>query len=477
MKVLHTVIAFLVLLVLGGVLYYLNQQPKKESEGAIPKKELFGFQAGDVQEFTIEMPEEPTATFRRLAEAAAKEPEAEGGSETSNNARWEIVSPEGIAADSMLIQSFLDELPKLERIPLDGQTPASLAEYGLDQPQKVFHFKLKQGQPVTLSIGGENPSGYAKYGMLDSAPGIFLLDSPETRALEKTLFDLRDKRALPVDFDKAERLELDLNQVSSPAEPGLPAQSRKIEMTKLPNGNWELTQPKVRTDHGNTNYFVTVLTGALMKSVEAEKAGSLAQYGLDRPQIRLDVTTHAGTHSLLVGKLKGGVGAGAVYYAKNSVWPHVFTINQSTYDQLTQDLDSYRDRYLFGFQASEVRRLEIQGPEGEMRFEKRGQEWVKMGEPGAKGNVSTVDAFLIDVHAVRVQQYITDQPGRFAEYGLDKPWMKVKVTFGEDNQEETVLFARKDKRFYAARQGEPSVYEMRTDEAESLEPKLKDLAG
>ena len=51
------------------------------------------------------------------------------------------------------------------------------------------------------------------------------------------------------------------------------------------------------------------------------------------------------------------------------------------------------------------------------------------------------------------------------------------MTFGEGNKEETILFARKDKRFYAARQGESSVYEMAPGEPDNIEPKVKDLAS
>ena len=48
---------------------------------------------------------------------------------------------------------------------------------------------------------------------------------------------------------------------------------------------------------------------------------------------------------------------------------------------------------------------------------------------------------------------------------------------GERNQEETIVFGRASGKFYAARQGEPSVYEMSPNEPDNLETKLKDLAS
>ena len=53
--------------------------------------------------------------------------------------------------------------------------------------------------------------------------------------------------------------------------------------------------------------------------------------------------------------------------------------------------------------------------------------------------------------------------------------MTVKVITGKDNREETILFGRKNDHFYAARQGEVSVYEMSPDEPKNIESRLKEL--
>ena len=116
-----------------------------------------------------------------------------------------------------------------------------------------------------------------------------------------------------------------------------------------------------------------------------------------------------------------------------------------------------------------------------MRLDKRGpasgEEWFRTETPEAKVDTAKVEEFLNGVHALRVQQFTTDRAGQLAQYGLNSPWMRVKVTYGENNQEETVVFARKDNRFYAARDGEPSVYEMSPEEPANLEPKVKDLTS
>ena len=74
MKVSHTIIAVVILLALGGVFYYLNQQPAEtatSSSNEPPKKKVFAFEAGQVDEFTIEAPNQPATTVRRAAAPAS----------------------------------------------------------------------------------------------------------------------------------------------------------------------------------------------------------------------------------------------------------------------------------------------------------------------------------------------------------------------------------------------------------------------
>ncbi|MBI2816431.1 MAG: DUF4340 domain-containing protein [Acidobacteria bacterium] len=480
MKFINTLIALVLVAALGGVLFYLNKHPKEmPSDSAVPKKKLFSFQADQVKSFSIEAPGQTATTIRKTGDQ-----------------KWEVTSPAGVPANNSLIQSFVDGLPKMEYTPVDSETPSSLADYGLDRPQKTLKFELTSGQPLTLLIGGDNPGGYAKYAMFSSTPGLFLLDSLDTKDLvDKTLFDLRDKRVLPVAVDKAKQVQLKFEFTPASAAElerakklGLSVKPPKIGFTRQPNNNWEVTDPAVRTDYGNTNYFVTILNGGIMKSVEAENAKSLGAYGLDRPAIRADVTAEDGSaHSLLIGRKKeakpGDNKEGESksdenlgYYAKNSDSPAIFTINQSVYDQLNQDLDNYRNRFLFDFENANARRIEIQGPTGDLRFDRKGEDWFK-ADGKTKADASKISALLDEIHSMRVQHYTEDKPGHFAEYGLDKPWLNVKITFGEQNKEETVIFGQKNKKFYAARQDSPSVYEMPASAPESLQTKLKELSS
>ena len=488
----RTIVSIVIVAVLGGALYFLYRVPEKPSKDSIPKENLFSFKPDDIQEFTLTVGTQPPATIRRAAAAAPSTGTPSKPDEKKDaTPQWQVAAPDGVAADSSQIQTFVEEIVGLQSTPLKQDTAPNWPEFGLDKPDHSYQFKLKDGKTVSLDIGQQNPGGNAHYARKDNAPPLLLLDNIDDKSLiEKTLFDLRDKRILPIKVDDAKRMELhfDLSGQKASAEElakakqlGLPTKPALLVFTKESDGNWDLDEPRVRTDHGNTTYLFTTISGGAMRSLEEEKPASLAKYGLDHPQIRFDIVTPSGTYSLMVGN-KDKKGDEEFFYAKNSVWPHVFTIPRTVYDQLNQDKDAYRNRYLYDFDEGNAHSLDIQGPDGSLRVAQRGGDWYAAAGPQTQNKEIKLDSakmqnFLSAIHALRISNYTSDEPGRFAAYGLDKPWMTTKVTFGDKNQTETIVFSRKDKKFYAGRVGEPSVYELSPNEPDNLQSKVKELTA
>jgi hypothetical protein len=471
MKVKHTLLALVLLLGLGGIFYYLNSRPENASPDEIPKEKIFPFQPDQVEQFALEIGNESAAAVERVTPAP--------------NPSWKIVQPEGVAADHDSIQSFLNELPNLQATPLEGEAAPDWSQYGLDKPSRTFSFQLQDGTSTRLSIGGTNPGGTGHYARRSDSGPVLLLDDAENRSLlVKTLLDFRVKKILPIDPNQGERLVVHVPVAGVP---------REVVLTREPSGFWVLDEPRVRTDHGATGYLYVTLTGGLIQSIVRENPASLDDFGLAKPAIRVDATTPQGVTSLFVGrKAVEELGDQELFYAKSSMWPHVFTISRQVYDQITQPPVNYRNRFLFDFETENVKRVDIQGPTGDLNFEKRDSIWFNVGHlvkpqpsaaaPNAQEVKETtgelrVGDFLNDIKALRISQYPSDAPDRYAAYGLDKPWLTVKVSFGEQNQTETILFSRRSGKFYAARQGEPSIYELSPNEPEHLEAALKVLAS
>ncbi len=506
----HTIGALVILAVLGGLLYFVYQQPVPVDPRAIPREPLFSFDPEDIVEFRLEMAAERPASFRRIeeppaeaegAEAEAAEAEPAAASFDEPESQWEVLEPSGIDADSYLVEGFLAEFYKFQAVPLTGEVEPEWEAYGLEEPQRKLEFKLKDGNTVLLEVGEENPSGYARYGRRNGEGPLLLLDTEDNKALlEKTLFDLRDKRILPMEMNAANRITLHYqfgdqaaaaDEMQRARQLGLSTRPARMGFERGEDGNWRLREPRLRTDTGGATYLATILAGALMKKVvqeqAEEQAGALAPYGLNRPRIRVEVSGPEGEATLLIGEETSeetldattgdatSDGSNKFYFAKNSLRPHVFTILKNVYDQLNRDLEYYRNRYLFDFETSSATRVEINGPTGELLFERRGADWYRAGIQETQMAELKVDNFLNSIHSLRIQSYVNDALNQFATYGLNDPWVRVRVTFGEQGRQETILFSRQGEKFYGAREGEPSVYEMAPREPEIMEGNLEDL--
>ena len=92
---------------------------------------------------------------------------------------------------------------------LVDEQPASLADYGLDPPSDVVEASLANGSdPLTLNIGAETPTGNSFYIRAGDDRRVFKLAGYQKTSLLKSLFDLRDRKILPVDRAKITRLRI-----------------------------------------------------------------------------------------------------------------------------------------------------------------------------------------------------------------------------------------------------------------------------
>ena len=85
--------------------------------------------------------------------------------------------------------------------------------------------------------------------------------------LEKTLFDLRDRRALTLEADQLQKIEVD-------------SKGKKWTLEKNPEGVWDLVlPPPVRADRFAVDGLVSQLRGLTMQSIAAEDKKNQATMG------------------------------------------------------------------------------------------------------------------------------------------------------------------------------------------------------
>ncbi len=116
---------------------------------------------------------------------------------------WEVVEPADAGVPPDLIAAFANALTGAEEIDVVAPTAADPRAFGFEDEQAGrVEIVVARGQPVTVVLGGTNPTGTAVYARRASAPGVVLIGR-NVRYYEDLIFQaLPAARAPAVDQDE-----------------------------------------------------------------------------------------------------------------------------------------------------------------------------------------------------------------------------------------------------------------------------------
>lgn len=415
---LKTLVALIVLVVLWGSFTYYGKRksretPKSESK---PAERLLPVDASHIQSFTVKPQDGPGFTCAREGK------------------NWSIVAPQKLATDESQVSSFLSSLTSATVNQVADEHPANLKDFGLDPPATTIEVSTSsKPQQFSLLLGDETPTSSGVYAQVAGSPRVVTLSDDMKSSLQKTAFDLRDKRAFTLDTNRIERIDVT-------------AKSKKWSLVKTPDGEWDLNlPPAVRTDRYTADNLVSQLRDLTMLSVVAEEKKEEPKYGLNSPALTVKVAGPSGSQTVVLGKKDGDH-----YDAMNSALDPIFTLNSDFFTQFDKDPSDLRDKNLFSLSPLDSRSVEVDGPNGRRVFEKQKDQW-KETLPGAK-NESTdkMEAFLMELGDLRATSFPKGNSTDLAKYGLAKPSYTFKVQ-STDNKTETVEVGIAAGQYYARR--------------------------
>ena len=188
MKFWRTYLAVAILAGLGAYIYFVESKREDKPEKA--KEKVF-----------------------KLDKAKVKELELQNAGETvklvKEGSEWKLAAPMAAPADTSTVDSLLTSLEGLEMDEEVTATPASLKEFGLEQPkQSVKVVQDGTNAPLAILVGDKLPDSSGVYAKLPSGPRVFTVPSFGVSALEKKPFDFRDRDLLHVKRDDVQTLEI-----------------------------------------------------------------------------------------------------------------------------------------------------------------------------------------------------------------------------------------------------------------------------
>lgn len=443
-KYLNTLTAFAVLAALWAAITYSEKRKTRQaSKIQTPSQEkVLSVDSTHVQSFTLKPRNGEVVSCRR-----------EGGT-------WLIAEPRKLRADQTPVSGLLTNLTDATIDQVVDQHPSSLKDFGLDPPAFTIDATLdRQPAKFTLLLGDETPTSGGIYAQIAGNPRVVTLASYLKSSLEKNLFDLRDKRAIAVDASQIQRIRAE-------------SKGKRWALVKNPENVWDVVlPPAARADRFTVDNVLDRLKGLTMQTVVKEDKKNTGEYGFGAPALRVVITSPGGTETLVLGKKDGKADR---YLAMNSALEPVFTVGSDVLTQLQKDPSDLLDKALFSFSTSEVKKIEMETPQGHRTFEQEKAKW-KQTAPTAKDEASdkvqTLLSRLVDFRAIRFPK----NPQNLAAFGLAKPSYRFQVQFGDKNESEIAEVSKVDDHVYARRSTDPIASELIKNTLDDIERMLKDL--
>jgi len=412
MKFRSLLAAAVVLLVLGGVLYWSeHRKPKENASSPSQSPTILKVDPATVTGLTVKRKDAAPVTLEKSADS-----------------KWQITAPVPAAADSEAVSSMLSDLTPLtaERVVDDKAT--NLATYGLNDPAVELDITSKGNKISKLMLGDDTPTGNAVYAALAGDPRVFTAGSFVKTGLSKSEDDLRDKRLLPVSADSVSHIELI-------------RKGQDVEFGRVKDG-WQIEKPQpYRTD----TFQVSDLLQQLTSSKWQPAAGSdpAKEFVHAEPFATVKLTGGSGTDTLEVRREKDD------YYAKSSAAGGVYKADSALGTTLNRGLDDFRNKQLFDFGYSDPDKVEYHAGATNLVLTHSGSGWT---EDGKKMDADSVEGLVTGLRDLAAS--------KFVDSGYKSPDIQITVTSSSGKKVEKVGIAKSGDSGIAKRDDGPSLYSL-----------------
>src|SRR5215475_9233043 len=381
---------------LGGFLVVDTQWLTPKREKALSAKgRLWTVELKDVDSLTIKRKDD-TIKLKRAGDG------------------WEMVEPVKTRADGAVVNDVVTNLATARVDREIEANPTKLDDYDLEPPAAQVTLDVKgQAAPLTLTVGGKNPTGVWVYAREGSKPAVVVVGESVARDTARPVADFRDKTLLAFDRKNVTAVDLDL-------------EGSRMTLEAVEGGKWKIARPgPYRADGDLVSDMLDRLGAARIREFEAAPK-SLATYGLDKPS-RVTIWLGKGkdrtSKTLLVGKAdaaKKGV------YVQREGEGDVLLIPAEGWDKVPKTVAMARDKIVFPYAYDKVSRIEIESAAGKVMLEREGLGWKITAPEALKADTGAVNGLLWRIRDLRAAGFLDESAAGIPRY-LAKPDATVRI--------------------------------------------------
>jgi len=362
-------------------------------------------------------------------------------------ANWKIISPKSLVADQSSVSTILYNLSPMDGATLIDEKAADVKQFGLAEPEAQVSATGKDGKTQTILFGDETPTGESAYVMVSGESKVYLVPKNTKTNLDKGLNDLRDKRLMPVDFDKLTAVEIN---------------GAKLHLTFASvDGKWTVRSPaNLRGDTSKMETIIEKLRTATMdpSAPEAETRKAASLFASGSPIATVKATDASGSQELQVRK------SGNDFYAKTTAMEGAYKVPNELGEALNKDAEDFREKIVFDFGAEDPEKVELHDGSKAYFLTRSGEDWWSDGK---KMDAVTVQEFLRSIRTLTAS--------KFASTGFSAPAMSLVVTSMGGNRVEKVDIAKSGNAYFAKRAEGPALFVLEAKVIEDLQKSAGEL--
>jgi hypothetical protein len=242
---------------------------------------------------------------------------------------WKLTEPAEAAAEQTELDDFVNAVARLRADEMVAEKPADLKPYGLDKPEAHWRFLSGTKEVLNLLVGGPDKGGKRRYAKLAAGDVVFLLDVPTTN---RVLAEYRTRSVWPAPLDAAQVESVRFGYAQKP-----------FTLLKVDN-LWQVAgQPGEVVNLKAVNDALDALARLRVERYVLDKGADPKLYGLDPPELTIDVQTPTGKRTVQIGRTEG---ESKRYYARvpDKDRSDVFVISEADGARIVRDLAAFTEK-------------------------------------------------------------------------------------------------------------------------------------
>ncbi len=416
MRFRNTVIAFVVLLIIGGYAFvnYRFSRP-------VPKPKLLGIKADEIARIDLKYP------GRELVIARDKP-----------GAPWMITKPIGTRANQTAANNLANAIADCQSTRTIDEHPKHFAPFGLAKPAVTVVVTTFKGRTLPgIEVGKTTPVGFNAYIRMTDKPAVMLVSSAFPPGMQKTVDEMRDRSLMNFNIDDVTKFTLQ------------PDDGPLIEVDHdRKTGKWEIVEPRrYPADPTQVRQVLSSLADAQVSDFVNDAPADVSQYGLEKPHLTVTVyTTRKGAahiQSLLFGFRERGKGKDGIYVRRGERAP-VYAVHSFVLTNVNKTLLDLRDKTVMTFEPSAVETIEVTSGAGSfsLRRAPHGKWDVIVGGKTSPADVPVVERFLDQLRDFTGNTIVMDPMSHPEMFGLDKPACQVTLIAKDGKPIGTIKLSR-----------------------------------